>query len=70
VQGGPAETQISAHSNLIRRSMIAPPPVLSPSSILPPPSSHCGFVPSTKNLALLKMIFIFLVLITKNFLNY
>ena len=29
-------------------SAAALPPVLSPSSILPPPSSHCAFIPATK----------------------
>ena len=33
---------------LIGRSMTAPPPVLSPSSILPQPSSHCAVTPTTK----------------------
>jgi len=44
VQGGPA------HWNLTCRSKTGPPPVLSPSSILPPPSS-CAFAPAWKNSA-------------------
>jgi hypothetical protein len=34
IQGSPAEIQTPAHWNLIGHSMTAPPPVLSPSSIL------------------------------------
>ena len=34
--------------NLIGRSITVPPPVLSPSSILSPPSSHCAFIPGNK----------------------
>ena len=36
IQGNSIGIQTPAHSNLIGRSMTAPPPVLSPSSILPP----------------------------------
>ena len=39
------------HWNPIDRSMTASPPVLSPSSILPPCSSHCSFTPARNNLA-------------------
>jgi len=35
--------------NLIDRSTTAPPPLLSPSSILPPPLSHCVFIPARRN---------------------
>jgi hypothetical protein len=48
VQGSPVEIQTPAHWNLIGRSMTAPPPVLSPNSILPPPSTHYAFLPEGK----------------------
>jgi hypothetical protein len=41
------EIQTSAPWNLIGRSITAPPRVLSPSSILPPFSSHCAFIPAS-----------------------
>jgi len=50
------------HWNLIGRSMTAPPPVLSPTSILPPPSSHCVFIFSSKDLTRSKFVFNFLLL--------
>jgi hypothetical protein len=37
----PTEIRSPAHRKLIGCSMTVPLPVLSPSSILPPPSSHC-----------------------------
>jgi len=40
--------KLPTHCNLIGRSLTTPPPVLSPSNILPPPSSHCAFTPATK----------------------
>jgi hypothetical protein len=33
------------------RNMTAPPPVTSPSSILPTPSSYCAFIAARENLA-------------------
>ena len=45
----PVEIRISTHWILIAYSMTAPPPMLSPSSILPSSSSHCAFVPTRKN---------------------
>ena len=46
--------------NLIRRSMTAPLPVLSPSSILPSPAAHCACMPVRKNYAhVSKMLFHF-----------
>jgi hypothetical protein len=45
------EIQTPTHWNLISRSMIAPPSVLSPTSILPPPLSQCAFIPARKNSA-------------------
>jgi hypothetical protein len=50
-QGSPVEVQTPIHVNLIDRVMAAPPPVLSPSNILPLPSSHCAFIPATKSSA-------------------
>jgi hypothetical protein len=49
LHGSPAEIQTPAHWNLISCSTTAPPPVVSPSSILRPPSSHCAFIPARKN---------------------
>ena len=43
-QGSPADIQTPAHWNLIGRSMNAPPPVLSPTSILPPVLSPFSYV--------------------------
>ena len=43
-QESPSDTQTPAH---FKRT--APPPVLSPSNILPPPFSHFTFITSTKN---------------------
>lgn len=45
-----AEIQTQAHWNLIAHGMIVPLPVISPSSILQPPFSHCAFLPTRKNL--------------------
>jgi hypothetical protein len=42
------EKQTPTHWNLIDRSTTAPPPLLSPSSILPP-LSHCAFIPVSRN---------------------
>jgi hypothetical protein len=39
----PVKMQTPSHQNLIGRSTIAPPPLLSPSCILPPLSSRCAF---------------------------
>jgi hypothetical protein len=50
--GGTVEIQ--THWKLTDCSMTAPQHVLSPSSILPPPSSHCAFIPARKNCAPLK----------------
>ena len=44
------------HRNLIGRSMTAPPPVLSPRSILPQTSSHCAFIFSNKYLTRSKFV--------------
>jgi hypothetical protein len=47
--GSLVETETPTHWNLIGHSMTAPPLESSPSSILPPPSSHYAFVPARKN---------------------
>ena len=49
-QVSPVEIQTTAHWNLIGHSITAPSLVLSPSSILPPPSSRCAFITARKNL--------------------
>jgi hypothetical protein len=53
----PVEIKTPADWNLIGRSMTAPPPVLSPSSISAPPSSYCAFIPGReKSPLVLKML--------------
>ena len=49
VPGSPVVIQTLTHWNPNGCSMTVPPPVLSPSSILPPPSSHCAFTPTRYN---------------------
>jgi hypothetical protein len=49
--------------NLIGRSMTALPTVLSPSSILPPPSRHCPFVQETIRRAFKKCYFNFVYIL-------
>ena len=52
IQGIPVQTQTPTRRNLIGRSMTAPPPpVLSPSRVLPPPSSACAYLPARKSSA-------------------
>jgi len=51
IKGSPVEIQIPTHWNLIGRSMTAPQPVLSPSGILLPPSSHSAFISAMRNWA-------------------
>jgi hypothetical protein len=58
IQESPAEIQV--HWNLIGRRMTAPPPVLSPSSILPPPESHGAFIPANKYLAAFQTVILLL----------
>ena len=60
IKGGPVEIWTPTQWNVTRRSMKAPPPVLSHSSILPPPSSHCAFFPAGKTFALDFFFFCFL----------
>jgi hypothetical protein len=50
--------QTLTHLNLNDRSMTAPPPVLSPSSILPTPSSQCSFIPASKIRRALKTVIV------------
>jgi hypothetical protein len=66
-QRSPPEIQAQTHWNLISPSMTAPPPVLSPSSILLPPLSYCAFVPTRKYSACISktLLFQFLVHILK-----
>jgi len=45
----PINIQNPTHWNLICRSNGAPPPVSSPSSVLPPPSYHCALNPTKKS---------------------
>jgi hypothetical protein len=58
----PVEIKTPTHWNLIGSSMTAPPPVLSPNSILPPPSSHCAFSLAKKISVLFKKKLAFLFL--------
>ena len=65
MRGSPVNIQSPTHCNLIACSMISPPPVLSPSSVLPPPPSHWvfvhakggGFVSRFKNIIFLSVRF-------------
>ena len=59
VYGSPSEIQTATRGNLIDRSMTTPPPVLSHSSILPPPLFHCTFI-TAKEIwcGFLKMLFL------------
>ena len=66
-QGSPVEIQTQTRWNLIGRTMIARPPVLSPSSILPPPSSHCPFIPVSKiSRPVSEMLLFYFVYISEN----
>jgi len=59
MQGSQNKIQPLTPRNIIGRSMTALPPVLSPSSILPPPSSHCVSIPAKKNPACLSEMLFF-----------
>ena len=48
-QASPADFQTTTHWNVTSRSMTAPPPVVSPSSILPSLSSRRAFVPAKES---------------------
>jgi hypothetical protein len=63
MQGCVAEMKTPTHWNLIGRSMTAPPPLLSPSSILLPLSPFCACSAARKNsLRVSKMLFILFIL--------
>jgi hypothetical protein len=49
IQSSPVEIRTPTHCNLIYRSMTAPPPVLSPGRILPPPSVSLRFHSGKEN---------------------
>jgi hypothetical protein len=49
IKWGPVEIQTPTQQKLMDRGMTVPPPVLSPSNILPPPSSDCAFITARKN---------------------
>jgi hypothetical protein len=49
IKGSPVEIHIPKEWNLIGSSVTAPPPVLSPSRILPEYSPHCAFISSRRN---------------------
>ena len=51
IEGSPVEIQTPGHRILIGHDMTALLPVLLPSSILPPPLSHCTLIPTSKNSA-------------------
>jgi hypothetical protein len=50
----PDEIQTPTHWNVITRSTTALSPVLSPSNMFPPPSSHCTFILPRKHLVCIK----------------
>jgi hypothetical protein len=50
-EGSPLQIQTTTRWNPIGCSMTAPPPLYSPSSILPPPSYHCALIRAGNNLA-------------------
>ena len=51
-------------------NVIGPPPVLLPSNILPPPSSHCTFIPPRKTPALLQLLLLQSFLLFVNFVRF
>jgi hypothetical protein len=61
VQASPVKIQTPIHWNQIGQSMATPPAVLPPSSISPPPLSHCVLIPTRNNLMhISKMLLILL----------
>jgi hypothetical protein len=66
IEGSSVEIQTSAHLNPIGRSMTAPLPVLSSSSIFPPTSSHCARISAKKNFGALSRNANFYFLIFEN----
>jgi len=63
IKGSPGDIHAPAHWNPIGCNVSAVPSVLSPSSILVPPSSHCVFSIGRKNLVHILKIFLFLPLV-------
>jgi hypothetical protein len=59
IHRSPVETQTPKHCDLLSSSMTTTSPVLSPSSILLSPSSHCAFIPARKNSALVQKFYHF-----------
>jgi len=59
MQGSQNEIHPAARRNVIGSRMTALPPVLSPSSILPPPSPHCASIPARENPACLSQMLFF-----------
>jgi hypothetical protein len=66
IQGSPVEIQNPTHWNLTGRNVTGTPPVLSPSSILPPLFSDCPFISAKKNLPRLKELLLFSFLFRKS----
>ena len=69
IRCSPIEFKTSTHCNLICCGMISPPLVLSPSSILPPPSSHCAFISAQEIRRSFQKIFISISLLLLNFVS-
>jgi hypothetical protein len=65
IQGNPFEIHNPAHWNLICRSMTAPQPVLSLSSILPPPPSLSVFISARKYPAHISKLLLFFTFLKK-----
>jgi hypothetical protein len=62
IYGNLVEIQTPTYWSSIGRSMTAPPPLLSPSSVLQP-SSHCVFVPARKTATRVKKKYCYLIFI-------
>jgi hypothetical protein len=58
IQGSPDEIQTPAQKSMTGGSMIAPPIVLLPSSILPNLLVSCPFIPAQKNSAQMELFFV------------
>jgi hypothetical protein len=69
VQRSAVDVRTPTYWNQTTRNMTAPPLVLSPSSVLPPTSFNCAFIPSWRNLALLKLIYLYTFLLLFFFLH-
>ena len=59
LQECPVKVRRPTHCNLNGRWVTAPPFVLSPSSILPLPASHCAFIPARKFMARFSSMLLF-----------